>query len=268
MSGEEKKYISLHKATKFCDYSQEYLSLRARQGKLKAIKIGRNWITKKEWLENYLEEFNNNSEKKEQHKKEIKSVKPPNNLPIETSFNEFSIPIFVNEKQRFFRFRFNFITVLIFTLIISGMVLIKQFSFQGAGIDREETSVTLSVLTSQENQASTIDVFKKYGVWLMDSFKFNILKVRNFVFSPEEKMVIVKEEEEVKIEVGELEQKKGGVVMIPSSDKNEENEEKIREAFSDEVRVEPEDETSGIITPIFRKKEGREYFYIMIPIEN
>jgi len=40
-------YISLREAANYCDYSQEYLSLRARQGKLKALKFGRNWVTKK-----------------------------------------------------------------------------------------------------------------------------------------------------------------------------------------------------------------------------
>lgn len=45
--------IPLREATKYCDYSQEYLSLRARQGKLKAVKIGRDWLTKKEWIKEY-----------------------------------------------------------------------------------------------------------------------------------------------------------------------------------------------------------------------
>lgn len=52
--GQTKYYISLQQATKFCNYSQEYLSLRARQGKLKSLKLGRNWVTTKEWLEEYL----------------------------------------------------------------------------------------------------------------------------------------------------------------------------------------------------------------------
>jgi len=46
-------FIPLREATKYCDYSQEYLSLRARQGKLRAIKIGRDWLTKKEWIKEY-----------------------------------------------------------------------------------------------------------------------------------------------------------------------------------------------------------------------
>lgn len=63
-----KKYISLSDASVYSGcYSQEYLSLRARQGKLKATKFGRNWVTTKEWLNEYLEGVNNykNSKKKD-----------------------------------------------------------------------------------------------------------------------------------------------------------------------------------------------------------
>jgi len=47
-------YISLKEAAKYSGYSQEYLSLRARQRKLKAIKIARNWVTTKEWIDEYF----------------------------------------------------------------------------------------------------------------------------------------------------------------------------------------------------------------------
>jgi len=40
-------FITLTKASEDFPYSQEYLSLRARQGKLRAVKIGRNWVIKK-----------------------------------------------------------------------------------------------------------------------------------------------------------------------------------------------------------------------------
>jgi len=48
------EYLSLGEAAKYCNYSPDYLKLRARQGKLMAIKIGRNWATKKEWLDEYI----------------------------------------------------------------------------------------------------------------------------------------------------------------------------------------------------------------------
>lgn len=48
-------YISLQEATRYCDYSQEYLSLLARTGKLDAVKFGRNWMTSREAIETYVE---------------------------------------------------------------------------------------------------------------------------------------------------------------------------------------------------------------------
>ncbi|OGY76898.1 MAG: hypothetical protein A2240_02070 [Candidatus Jacksonbacteria bacterium RIFOXYA2_FULL_43_12] len=49
-----RSFISLQEAGKYSPYSQEYLSLRARQGKLKAVKRGRNWFTTKEWVREYV----------------------------------------------------------------------------------------------------------------------------------------------------------------------------------------------------------------------
>ncbi len=53
--GTKDNYISLTEAANLCDYSQEYLSLRARQGKLQATKLGRNWVTTPAWLYRYLQ---------------------------------------------------------------------------------------------------------------------------------------------------------------------------------------------------------------------
>ncbi|TRZ77813.1 hypothetical protein D4R87_01980, partial [bacterium] len=49
-----REYISLAKAAELCEYSQDYLSLRARSKKLHAKKLGRNWFTTVEWLGEYL----------------------------------------------------------------------------------------------------------------------------------------------------------------------------------------------------------------------
>jgi hypothetical protein len=49
----EEKYLSLSEAATNSSYSQEYLSLRARQGKLKAVKLAGTWFTTSEWLSEY-----------------------------------------------------------------------------------------------------------------------------------------------------------------------------------------------------------------------
>jgi Fic family protein len=51
---ENQMFISLKEATKYCDYSQEYLSLLARKGRIAAVKINNAWMTTKEAIEEYL----------------------------------------------------------------------------------------------------------------------------------------------------------------------------------------------------------------------
>lgn len=59
----KKKYISLAKAAKIYGCTPEHLNLMSRQGKLKAVKIGRNWFTTSRWLGDY--------------KKFVKRIEPP-----------------------------------------------------------------------------------------------------------------------------------------------------------------------------------------------
>ncbi len=51
---ENQEYISLQEATKYCNYSQEYLSLLARKGILEAVKFQRDWMTTRKAIEAYV----------------------------------------------------------------------------------------------------------------------------------------------------------------------------------------------------------------------
>jgi Fic family protein len=48
-------YIGLNEAAKLCDYGMEYLSYLARTGRLKAVKMQRNWMTTREAIMDYIE---------------------------------------------------------------------------------------------------------------------------------------------------------------------------------------------------------------------
>ena len=50
----ESKYMPIREIFKNTPYSQEYLSLLARRGKLEAVKFGRNWYTSKEAVDEYV----------------------------------------------------------------------------------------------------------------------------------------------------------------------------------------------------------------------
>lgn len=53
-SKNKENLITLAEATKYCDYSQAYLGKLAKNGKIDAHKDGRNWVTTKKAIEDYL----------------------------------------------------------------------------------------------------------------------------------------------------------------------------------------------------------------------
>ena len=62
MSNGETKFISLAEAAKMTKYKQDYLGLLCRQGKLKGEKFGRNWVTTKEWVLEYVKKIESKGE--------------------------------------------------------------------------------------------------------------------------------------------------------------------------------------------------------------
>jgi len=121
---EKNNYISLTEATEFCNYSQEYLSLRARTGKLKAVKLGRNWATTEEWLKDYVESvesYKGNLEQKtngvlqktetkqplpvattafdSQKANVVAEEEPPQNLPVQKFEVSYSFPEMEGERE-------------------------------------------------------------------------------------------------------------------------------------------------------------------------
>lgn len=62
MNNLETNYVSLHEAAKLTNYSQDYISLLCRQKKIKGIKIGRNWVTTREWVHDYIDNTNGSGE--------------------------------------------------------------------------------------------------------------------------------------------------------------------------------------------------------------
>ncbi|MFH1894280.1 MAG: hypothetical protein ABH813_00015 [Patescibacteria group bacterium] len=256
MVEEKAQYISLQEATEYCDYSQEYLSLRIRQGKLRGKKFARNWVTKKEWLEEYLKEVrerNCNSVKNnfKYRRRENFIGLPKKDFPVPEGFfitqelvaeavalrPEFSIKKFS---------AFAFAAVFIFIFCASA--------FSPSLFQKKEIGQELSAMSAQSILQSSSEIFLEYGQWLGESIGHQFTKIKIYIAY-----------------IGSLGKKPlaetggSGTVVVPSTENDQVLKEKIKTSFSDEVKVELKDESSGIITPIFRGKEGEKYLYIMVP---
>ena len=92
--------------------------MRARHGKLKAVKFGRNWVTTQDWLKEYLENADEHKNLHNQIEKKQLESHPSKNLPI-------AMPI------RFFALsgtgvRSIFLAILAFSLLANGIVFGKE----------------------------------------------------------------------------------------------------------------------------------------------
>jgi len=279
MDGKEitKEYISLQKATQCCSYSQEYLSLRARQKKLKALKFGRNWVTKKEWLQEYLqkvEEYKNNNFRGKEF------ISPSDNLPVE----EVLKPKFFNLPK----LKPAFTLMLVFVLLITGLIFIQggpRDTFKNSPSFTyikilEPSYRTMAAMGSSEVLKETLTTFKEFGQWVekgvsvqLSKIKGKFLAINNYIktkITQGYRIIaqLFKKPAEPKEEKLTPQPTKEGMVVIPSQGKDEEIIQKIKTSFSDEVKVKPEDETSGIIIPVFKEREGEKYLYILVPTKN
>src|SRR3989344_2855868 len=52
-SSEGRQYIPLSEAGNILNTSRDYMNVLVRRGKLRAVKLGRNWVTTKEWVAEY-----------------------------------------------------------------------------------------------------------------------------------------------------------------------------------------------------------------------
>ena len=269
MEQDSDKFISLQEAVKLCEHSQEYLSLRARQGKLKAVKFGRNWVTKKEWLEAYMasaENYKNNI--KNNGKKLKKLVLPPKNLPVGNVVSEFFQTYFQKPN-----FRFGFALAMVLVLIVAAVGLWGKDSLKTVTDDVANAMLVAESKISEDEVYSaavydTAGIFKDYFKWLIQNPVAKIIE-KNVKFAWQNGKQGYKEFVLNWFRPSEIpEPVKEGLVVIPSTEKDAEMKEKIKKSFSDEVKVEPADKTSGIITPVFRTGEGDRYLYILVPIKN
>ena len=378
-------YLSLTEAGEISGYSQEYLSLRARQKKLRAVKMGRNWVTTREWLDeylNYINDFKNNNGFNSKSngdgviaiKQEAAANKPlsgVDNLERAIQLNQGvvsrrfqqgfvfqadkapqnTVKLSLQDKQPRLVFgklagalpAFSLAAAVCTLLFLSWSLILREGVFTKAG-DLAYKWIFSKTLSAQQStrqparldlsfsEASQPLIFQKPASLNQISFleKLNSnysqvarsaaqrigqakQKIQNQLADNFRPLITVWRRaqdfargswdlaaEKVRVLANNcgqfLEQALGlknknqpsgkalgrpksessplgynqGLVVMPSAgpETDQQVKEKIKSSFSDEVRVEPKDQESGIIIPIFKEREGESYLYITVPIKS
>jgi hypothetical protein len=312
--GLKEQLVSLQKATELCPHSQEYLSLRARQGKLRAVKIGRNWFTTNEWVQAYLEKSGNYKKEMEarrssgalqEHMEDIAGrvmitrwPEPPANLPVEE--NSIAAPVLKIppiHPARDFSELMKLASVFAAVIVLLGLTsMLHKDTFEEVSyivypaVQHATSSISIPKFDTNRTVAlgaSFRDIGSVYILW----FGRNVSKLgeeiadgiyaahriiaraaRSFGEQTGDRFTrsdvsIAQRGLPTSQHIAVPENPKKGLVVIPSSDSNEQVKKRVQQSFSDEVAVVPRDEESGIITPVFRDTKGEDYFYILVPLQ-
>ncbi len=308
------KYISLTQASSQCDYSQEYLSLRARQGKLKSVKIGRNWVTTEEWLKEYIKTIGMYAPETKSIKKQtlmeislqpkiIKKLEsyPPINLPVgepNLQYNTAGLLKTINPL-------IHIGAAILLTIILFGIWVAIPYANNHSLVPTGNTvqnygrleienlqRIIASVINLTGSISETNALADASSFWQSIKNIFNSAKSLVFGKSPPPTQNNLLATGDAVNQTNQLEQgiindiqqrfdtfredvgitritgSKEGLVVVPSSDKDKVLKDKLSKSFSDEVTIEPQDETSGIIRPIFREVAQQSYIYMMVPLKN
>lgn len=138
----KKEYLSMADASKMCSYEQGYLSLLARRGELQAEKIGRNWYTKVEWLNDYLRK------------------KKPNEIILEKK-HDHEHEEGINKKEKSL-FRATWIWLAATTLIVAlGFFAFQKFSSRIAEIEQNSTQFIPEEITKIPDEEGNFDVYSR-----------------------------------------------------------------------------------------------------------
>lgn len=280
-------YISLLEATKHCKYSQPYLNLRIRQGKLRAVKFGRNWMTTKEWLEEYLlkvESYKNGKIYLEnQNKKSSYTNEPSVNNAI--LYKDIVFPkknIAEKNNIKFFA-RFAYISLAAISIVLfsvfaiksSNNIIVKNFSDAALNVVKvslNSTGIAFNKL-AEADKLGIIEYMKdiciKYADWSKSKINFfaelfkNVSNKLTYYFKS---LSNIWSKEKSIADNNKTSQNNDGLVVVPSSNDDESLKEKIKVSFSDEVNIEPTDNSSGYVIPIFKEGFGEKYMYMLVPV--
>ncbi len=300
------KFITLTEAAAGTPYSQEYLSLLARKGKIEARKIGRTWYTTRSIVEEYIarqerhliQELQKKNGAVEvvpvsaaEEKAEEKSTQPiAVIIPQREGAPSFSgaavehasergrmlhvMPARIEASQGSTTKRTSYRSMAMFgaalaVFLVMGAALTQTFESPTARFSADSFAAV-----SDERPGFFGRIGSYFGTaasWV----KNGVARVAGF-FGGRSPSVAERDQDSAPgapsgATTTTERDREGLVVMPPPAGLTSEQQQAIktvRESFSDEVVVLPDKENrSGIIQPVFRQEKDESYLYVLVPIE-
>ena len=267
MNNLEANYISLHEAAKLTNYSQDYISLLCRQKKIKGVKMGRNWVTTKEWIQGYINKTKGSGQNvisvrvENGTETEDKTKENENNNLEQEKHCKLLSPIKAYQSQAK-----NSITgKFILASFLASFVVVGFISFNLYSSTINQSLLEYSKIIQDTKSVKYLSGLLDSDLNLSDILKNEKGRVAGVEDSDEDDDIIPDEKND------STNEEMKGLVVVPlegniDSQKNRELIKNINSSFSDDVIINPsEDGASGIINPKNNPEEN--YLYLMVPVK-
>lgn len=295
---EGKKYISAKRVSEISGYNSDYIGQLCRNGKVEARRVGRSWFISESSI---LEHKKNASEKtrgtisfppKVSHY--FDSISDKVSVPSTTGIS-FSSIFDPKIKQAFFYVALIPLISAVFFLVTiahnksfqSSVAVVSQkiISFEQDLVARTATNVTDYIaLVDQSAGSSPVNkttfvigkifssVAKSFnhlalGTYRFVSALFNFETLNTFVMRDSNHLDTVVPDTQTTVNPSN---ESMGIVTSPSNGNeiaDERIKQKIKESFSDETKIYPDDTgVSGVIKPVFKKSSDQDYLYVVVPV--
>ncbi len=294
---EGKKYISAKRASELSGYNSDYIGQLCRGNKIDARRVGRGWFIG----ENSILEHKKNASEKVRGtisfpptvSHYFDSISEKVNTPDPSHLSLSSIFDPKLKQALFYLALVPFVSAIFFLVSISynksfqanvAVVSEKIVSFQQNLVANTASHVTDYVtLVDQSPDASSVNktsfvigkifgsIAKSFnrlalGTYRFVSALFNFDTVNTFVMRDTNHFDGVADTGATK----DLGDGRIGIVTSPSTGNamaDERLKQKIKDSFSDETKVYPDDTgTSGVIKPVFKKSSDQDYLYVVVPV--
>lgn len=302
-----KKYISAKRASEISDYSSDYIGQLCRAQKLDCQVVGRVWFVAEESLQNHRNQVLQNEPRRNRlanlhgGRSKIEVVQPdyssplkyssddrpllpiieknnahahvpvrafvPEHVPVPTSVSTSAhsknvLQIVSREVNPTYP---TLARSIILRRVLNGVVIsCLVFGLVTGVVLFSKQSPTLS--TAQNMSANVSDIFGSVSSFFRNSFE-RVLSL----FGGERHLAIDVPISAQDIPYAPEDSVPQGIAVVPSTGSSAADEamkKKIRDSFSDEVVVKPDQSgTAGVITPVFRKAKGDDFVYVLVPVQ-
>ena len=301
---EHKTFISAKRAAEVSGYASDYVGQLCRAGKLECKMVGRSWFVTEESLKKHQLSVLEDTQDKVTSvpvvvpKKEetlVLEVPVVQAVPIVSVQEPVAVvapePVFVaapavaiasmNYKVSFvprsFALPYTISNAYLFAPSFKKEVSSSTFPFfkisLGFGVFMIAFFFMFQSLILPTNTSKNHSLANAVSASVISASQEFIGKVFSFFSAiPELASTVFKNKSAVIVKTDSPPPEFNGLAVAPASGSDEQDEamkQRIRESFSDEVRIEPDESGgSGVITPVFRKAKGDDFIYVLVPVQN